>query len=167
MDDTHTSSPSEFVVHLSKEVGYEVVQSALEKLGSIDMLPAAPNSFLLRLRIPSSNTRETWKTALQQIHVIDANAAIAPVLLDPNGDARYPLGTIGVRFKEAPTDQDLSAFCTSHGMVLKKKNRYVPTQMTLQPLDTDTFLPDLLARFKQSAPQVSVWPETLSQYRRV
>ncbi len=159
-------SRDSFVVRLPAAANPGQFQQKLQELGDVSRLSAHPELLVLRLAdAPPGDTRKGWD------HVRDSlggDIAVDPVFLDEGKAMRYPLGTITVRFPHTPSDAELSAWSERHGLKVTAHNKYVPNQISFQPLDhARQFLPDLLAELRgESDPGMVVWPETLSHFQR-
>ena len=93
---------------------------------------------------------------------------VAPVVVDESGRAGFPTGSIGARFRAAPSDDELQAFAGEHGVRLVRRNEYVPEQAVFAPVASGTtFLPDLVDRLRDDSRVQAAWPVTRSAYERV
>jgi hypothetical protein len=106
------------------------------------------------------------RTVWQRVR--DSAEWVAPVVVDESGRSSFPTGSIGVRFREAPTDGDLQAFAEEHGLRLLRRNEYVAEQAVFAPVGSGTtFLPDVVDRLREDPRVQTAWPVTTSAYERV
>ena len=106
------------------------------------------------------------QTAWQRVR--DSAEWVAPVIVDESGRPSFPTGSIGVRFRESPTDGELEAFANEHGLRLIRRNEYISEQAVFAPVESGTtFLPDVLDRLSDDPRVQTAWPVTTSAYERV
>ena len=109
------------------------------------------------------SARSNWERLLKDPKVEWA----APVLEGPDGAAHLPTGEITVRFEASPTDDQLLAFASDHGLVLRRRTELAPQQAVFAPLRlADTYLPDLVDDLDKASGVETAWANTLSRYRR-
>ena len=94
-------------------------------------------------------------------------ARILPAFIDEEQNLRYPEGTLKVRFATSVNDAELASKLPE-GLLIKGRNEFVPSQVSLEPDDTvQKFFPDLIAEVEETiGPGDAVWPDTLQRYRR-
>ena len=92
--------------------------------------------------------------------------SVQPVLIDEAGEPHYPTGEISVRFKAAPDDEGLRRFAADHGLRLLRRNQFVREQVVFKPLDSSSYLPDLVQAIEREGVAKAVWANTLSHYQR-
>jgi hypothetical protein len=133
-------------------------------VGSVEGIEGHTELLVLCLRERHEDARVAWQRVRE---ALGDEVEIAPVLIDPTGEPRYPTGRIAVRFREAPSDSELARFAAQHGLRVHLRNQYVELQVEFQ-LESPgpVYLPDLLERIERSSEVRAVWPETLARYRR-
>lgn len=159
-------SRDSFVVRLPTSADPAQFQQKLKELGDVSRLPAHPELLVLQLAdAPQVDARESWDQVRDSL---GGDVGVDPVFLDEDLAKRYPSGTITVRFPHPLSDTELTAWCERHRLRVMARNKYVPNQISFQPLDhARQFLPDLLAELRrESVVGMDVWPETLSHYQR-
>jgi hypothetical protein len=73
-------------------------------------------------------------------------------------------GEISVRFYGAPSDADLAGFATEHGLLLLRRNDYVPSQAVFQPLAANP--EEIIGQIRREGAARAVWANTLSAPQR-
>jgi hypothetical protein len=161
---SHTPSARSFVVHVSADARASDVRRRAGAVGSLEGIEGHADLLLLSLRERYEDARVAWQSVRE---ALGGEIEIAPVLLDPAGEPRYPTGRIAVRFREAPSDSELAQFAAQHGLRVRLRNRYVEVQVEFQLESPEKiYLPDLLEQIEGSRDVRAVWPETLARYRR-
>jgi hypothetical protein len=155
-------STDSFVVRLGGAAA-SVAARAVSALGQVEPL-AESGLVLLRVSSNVSDVRTAWKGVLQDFP--DADWA-APVLISANGAEHYPNGGVVVRFAAPQGQKDLHAFAKNQGLVLHKRNEFVPTQVSFRPEHPRmVFLPDCVQAIAHLPEVASAWLETMSRYTR-
>ncbi len=158
--------PSAFVVR--RRDGSDIIDDAedLRKLGTVELLEGFPDRCLLRPNSTSTDAKETWRQLSGHLRT---DFDLEPVLVDDRGAPSYPTGTITVRFKHAPTDDELVECGREWRMVVLERNRYIPNQITFQQEGeaASRYLPDVVEFIRRSDKRVqAVWLDTISRYER-
>ena len=167
MVDLFHVSANEFVVKLPESKNPEDFRRHLAELGTVEALPASPGHLHLRLTESASDVPKiAWNTVRKFLAKKDKNVAVGPVLLDEHDNPRYSLGTVTVRFKESPSEQEVASFGDLFGLRFRARNSFIPAQVSFEPLDSHQFLPDVVEHVRKEGDIVAVWPETLSFYKR-
>ena len=158
---------NEFVIRLPGGTVSRAVVEKLEKLGSVEPLPARPDTLHLRLKTAVGKAAAP-KTVWKRIQKIAGDGAqVIPVLVGEGNESRYPVGTIVVRFKAPPSERELAQLADDYGLKLEARNKYVPAQASFTAAAPDQqYLPDVLKKVNKQHDIVAAWPETLSKYRR-
>ena len=157
-------SDSAFVVWIPEESLAPTFRKRLEKLGTVEVLPGYPDRLLLHVTSTPADPKTAWQHLRE---ALGPDVKVEPVFLDEAKRPQYATGTVTVRFQEAPSDAELAEWEHKRGLRVKARNKYVPNQITFQPLDHTRFLPELLEEIKASAESVTaVWADTLSRYQR-
>jgi len=113
---------------------------------------------------PTADAKAAWKDLVSRQS--DAEWA-APVVTDDEGNESYPTGEITVRFKAAPSDDELQQFAADHGTTVARRNELQPAQAVLVPDEPrGTFLPEPCETIESDAEVEAAWPNTISRYRR-
>jgi len=155
-------SPNEYIVRTPTVE--TPLRTKLTALGWIETLATDPNLMLLRL--PDLGEGEP-KAGWERVRVFaGAQATVHPVLVDDDGVSRYPLGTITVRFKSPPSDQMIQEVENRFGLVVKKRNKYAPTQVSFSTASDSCYLPEKLEEVSGESDFEGVWPDTMSAYTR-
>lgn len=155
-------NPDAFVVRMLP-IGDQPHQlSQMAELGTVQPLAAHPELLILHL---AKSAKGTAKAQWQKLRKAIGNAAVFPVFVDDAQSARFPVGTIQVRFKAPPTAAALDQLAEKHGLVVGGRNKYAPAQVAFTPAD-DAYLPDVIEGIEADADLEAVWPETLSAYQR-
>lgn len=155
-------TPDEFVVRVPTTGDRSHVLGRITELGTVQPISAHPELVVLHL---DKAGKGTAKGRWQKLRKAVGNAAVFPVFVDDTQSARFPVGTIQVRFKAPPTAAVLDQLALKHGLVVRGRNKYAPTQIAFTPPD-DAYLPDLIEDIGGGEELEAVWPETLSAYQR-
>ena len=108
--------------------------------------------------------RAAWERVLRQDPSLPW---AAPVLLDEDGREMLPTGEVTVRFGGPPSDADLGEFGRRHGLSLRSRNEFVPSQAVFVPADRrSAYLPDLCQRLAGEPGVAAAWANTRSRYER-
>ncbi|MBL9084510.1 MAG: hypothetical protein JNK76_22095 [Planctomycetales bacterium] len=136
----------------------------LKRLGEVNPIPGQANTYLMRLTRPVADARSGWKKLRK---ALGTSWQVLPVFLSDDDQPKYPVGTVQVRFSKPPSDAQLRSWLPA-GLRVKSRNEYVPAQVELEPSKPDEeYLPDLLSKLRTtSGEEVTVWPDTLQQFRR-
>lgn len=160
-------SPRLFVAILEEEDASRAasVRESLAPLVEVEPVPGHPR--VLLLRAPEAQKQAPPLAELRRRagpHVV-----IQPGLVDAKGELRLPTGRIRVRFRHAPSDDELEAFASRHQLAIRERNRYVPSQVDFGVRadgDEETIL-DSVAAIEDDESVEKTWPDTLQQYRRL
>lgn len=165
MPSKFSASSTNFVVRAPVVSESTTFRHQLEKFGTVETLPGHPDLLVLHLESAPAQSKKTWE---QLRKTLGPGTEIFPVLLDDNGSPHYPLGTLTARFRQPLSDSALAELLEPLGLQVKSRNKYVPTQISLQALEpSQHFLPDVLNAVGQLGDKlVDVWPETLMHFRR-
>ncbi|UCF04948.1 MAG: hypothetical protein JSV33_13655 [bacterium] len=158
--------PSTFVVR--RRDGSDIIDDIddLRKLGTVELLDGFPDRCLMRPDSTSANAKETWRQLRNQLR---PKFEIEPALVDDRGTPSYPTGTITVRFKHTPDDDELIEYEREWGMIVKERNRYIPNQVTFQQEGEagGRYLPDVVEIIQRSDNRVqAAWLDAISRYER-
>jgi len=160
-----TPSPTRFVARLPKAARADVVFDRLRPFARYEPVSGHPDLWLISLKERVGNPRAAWKKLRS---VLGSEIAVAPVLIDDEKNFRLPTGALIARFAKDPTDEELAAFSDELGLHVVERNKFVPKQVSFRPANPDAFLPELVDQVRRAKPAlVNVWPDTLSQFRRV
>jgi hypothetical protein len=140
-------------------------RAALGQLAALGRLqPSGSRLLTLRLKAPTRDARKAWNTVLSKSPDVEW---VAPVFRDADGNELLPTGSVGVRFRQKPSDRALEAFAVDEGMTLERRNEFVPEQAMFRPRQPrEVYLPDLVAKIASRADVAAAWPATLSHYRK-
>jgi hypothetical protein len=99
--------------------------------------------------------------------VVGTEGVVAPLLTDDDGNRLFPTGSLQVRFKDQPSDDQLAGFAKRHKVKLKQRNRWAPRQaeFTIGSDDTRYFL-DIAAELEDDDHVVNAWPDVQAAFRR-
>ena len=162
---TQSPSPSALVVWIPEVSQKSSFRKRLEQLGTVEDLPGYPDRVLLNVASAPGDPKASWQLIRERL---GPHVKVEPVLLDEAKRPQYATGTVTVRFQRALTDIELAEWGRQRGLQVEARNKYVPNQVTFQPLDRTRFLPELLQEIKASAQSiVSAWADTLSHYRKL
>jgi hypothetical protein len=134
----------------------------LAPLGPLQPLDGS-EALLLSLRVAPSHCRSAWRRAQE---ILGETGSVQPVLIDETGEPHYPTGEISVRFKAVPDEDRLHRFASDHGLRLLRRNGFVREQVVFKPLDSGSYLPDLVQQIEREGVAQAVWANTLSHYQR-
>lgn len=138
-------------------------RALLYELGSVELLPTYTDRCLLAVGQRDEDPRATWQRVQEYL---GEGFEVEPVFLDDAGFQRLPLGTITVRFKGVPTDDDLASLARAWDLEVKNRNKYVPSQVTFQTVGPQ-YLPERLKSISETDAGVEqVWPDVLSHFKR-
>jgi hypothetical protein len=149
-----SSGSGRFVVKTAKRAD-DASASDAEQLTDELVVVTAPNG---------RTDKESWQRLLGERDDADW---IQPVLVDDDGNERFPTGELTLRFEEPPTDDELQAFARSRHLRPQRRNTYQPAQVVLVPdRPRDVYLPELCAELERAPGVARAWPNTLSHYSR-
>jgi hypothetical protein len=139
-------------------------EGPLAKLGLVERI-AGTDFAVVHLAKAVPSARAAWRL------VLDSDSALAwaaPVLVDEQGEELFPTGEVSVRFRETPSEAALAAFARRHGLVLRRRNEFVPSQAVFVPANPrQTYLPAVRERVVAAPDVTEAWANTVSRYRRV
>jgi hypothetical protein len=155
-------SKEQFVVQVTPDNKRKVLRQ-LESIGSIEDLGEG-DEFLLRVNKAGADARIEW---LRLTKLIGSSGTVQSVLSDETGHPHFPTGELTVRFKSAPSNEELKRFAANYGLRLRDRNEFVPEQAAFRQVDsTRTFLPDLIEQISANKTVKQVWANTRSHYSR-
>lgn len=163
MDAARTPCSDRVVVHMIEPERAVKLRERARTLGTVEPLEERPDLFVLYLGEPPADPRTAWERVRS---ALGDGCEVEPVLFDPDGAPHYPTGHIVVRFREAPSDEELEGFAREHGLRLRARNPYVPAQAEFERGDRNRYLLELVEGVERSSGVRSAWPDTLSRYRR-
>lgn len=132
----------------------------------VDVEPVPGHPLLLLLRTPEGQPEPVSLASLRQ-HVGD-RALVEPVLIDERGEPRLPTGKIRVRFRQAPSEEEIADFATRHHLAVQERSRYVPSQVDFGLAnDEEATVLESVANIEQDEAVERSWPDTLQQYWRL
>lgn len=155
-------NPDEFVIRIPQSEGRSRLLDQIDKLGTVEPLPAHPGLMVLHLLKAAKGTPKGRWTKLRKVI---GPAGVFPVFVDESLSARLPVGTVVVRFKTPPTAAALAQLALKHGLTVRARNKYAPSQVAFNSPD-DIYLPELIEHIEGDTELEAVWPETLSAYQR-
>lgn len=129
------------------------------------MVPSGPRDVeVVHVGDEATDPKAAWR------HVLDADPSLpwaAPVLVDDDGRDLLPTGEVTVRFTGPVSDEELLEFGDRHGLEVRSRNEFVPSQIVFVPADRRRcYLPDLYETL-DAEPQVTrAWANTRSRYDR-
>lgn len=140
--------------------------AAASRYRGLGELQAGGSSLMtFRLRAPARDPREAWRKVLEENP--DAEW-VAPLFRDASGNELLPTGAIVVRFRRKLSDRALEAFAAQQGVVLTRRNEFVPEQASFRPhRPREAYLPDLIASITRHADVAAAWPSTSGRYRKL
>jgi hypothetical protein len=165
MNPDFTLSASEFVLRVPADEGLDFLRQKFQKWGSVQAVPSVPGHFVLCLSESDKNPRATWLELRNELSQTQQNWKVLPVMIDREGNKRYPLGTIAVRFNEPQSKAQLESFSRDRAIHVINQNKYVPTQFSFEPSNVEAFFTDVLQQMPADDSTI-VWPETISAFRR-
>jgi hypothetical protein len=130
-----------------------------------ELIDGDPQLVVVQASTRTPSPKRAWEQVSQALH---ADAMVAPVLTDADGNAMYPTGAIQVRFRTNPTDFQLDDFAHRHRLRIDGRNRYKPEQVvfSIAASPAETYLPDLIADLSDAPDVLRVWPVTKSKFLR-
>lgn len=159
MNAKQTPSSDTFVVG-----GDETDAQSLNELGDVE---AIKDESLSIVRVTGGNEvdpKATWKVILDTAKSV---GWASPVLLDEQGEKHFPTGDVSVRFKTAPSDEELARFAEKADLVVIDRNEFVPEQVIFRPSNSRrTFIPDLVTDLESAGEVETAWANTLTRYKR-
>jgi hypothetical protein len=160
-----TVSSTNFVVRAPAATKAAAFRRKLEELGAVQTLSGHPELFLLKLDGAPAPSKKVWE---QLREALGPNVVVLPVFVDESGVPHVPVGTVTARFRKSLSDRELSELLKPLGLQVKARNKYVPTQLSLELVEPgQQFLPDVLEAVEQFGDRlVAVWPETLIPFQK-
>ncbi|WZO95756.1 hypothetical protein EP7_002725 [Isosphaeraceae bacterium EP7] len=158
-------SESTFVVTVPKSQSADDPAEKLAKIGDLEPVAGHPGVYLLSVR----SAKADHAGMLGQVReLLGDGADVQPVLRGEKGELQIPTGQVTVRFKSSPSDLELHKFAGPLGLDVERRNAYVPSQVSFRASKgAEGSVCDLVEKIRKSEDLVhSVWPETLSKYRR-
>ena len=135
----------------------------VEQLGIVEELPTHPELLLLHVDPAPADAKDGWRNLHK---VLGDECGVYPVILDDDGNSKYPLGSIIVRFPTPPSDDELEQWAHDHKLVVQERNEYAPQQVSFHPAKHERqFLPEVVHRLSETS-GIRSWPDTLSSFRR-
>ena len=112
-----------------------------------------------------SAPRDTWQKLQESL---GADIFVAPVLLDDEGAEMYPTGTLQVRFRQEPGDDEIERFAKAHGLRSKGRNRFARSLVSfVMERPGTSYLPDLTAELEADSEVLAAWGDTKAHFRRI
>lgn len=159
----HAVSVDKYVVRLPEQDRGEL-RRRVEKLGVVEEVPAHPDLLVLHLaHVSATDAKDAWRAVQDQL---GRQVEVNPIVVDEDGQSKYALGSIVVRFPNPPSDEELAAWASEHDLIIRERNKYVPQQVSFGLAHAHRqFLPEVVQSLLKS-PQLRCWLDTLSTYRR-
>ncbi|MFO0952452.1 MAG: hypothetical protein U0835_15150 [Isosphaeraceae bacterium] len=142
-----------------------VLEEKLGKLGRIEPVKGHPGRFIVTLDGDPESASARLKRSLRGL---DFKPEVHPVLVDAQGNRVVPTGKVAVRFKTAPSADELHEFAAPLGLAVESRNDIIPSQVTFRLADrARRSMLDVIKTIEKKAAEVQrVWPETLGRYSR-
>jgi hypothetical protein len=156
-----TASAERFVIAAPMRLP-KSVEDRLGRVGSLE--PLGEGLLLLQVSGEPASPGAAWQRVRGEVN---EDVSIQPVLVDEAGAEHYPTGTVAVRLREEPSQPALEAFARRHGLRVRAKNEFVPSQVTFEPLEAARYLPKLVEELEGDPAVARAWAETISRYRRL
>lgn len=165
MDPQRLPSSTEFVVNGADPDRVRGTLANSTDLDDAEIVEADQSMLVVRVGRKSKEPKTAWRH-LQS--TLGDECVVTPALLDDSGATLYPTGTIQIRFRKPPSDDEIDSFAKLHLLRQPKRNRYQPAQISFEiEQPSRSYLPDLVAELDRSDKVLKAWPETKSAYRRL
>jgi hypothetical protein len=151
--------------------GVAVIGPISEKTKS-RLTQAVSGTFAKVSEAPLTHVLETECSDLRALSdqinkVVGAEGVVAPLLTDDDGNVLFPTGSLQVRFKDQPSDDQLSSFAKRHKITLKQRNKWAPMQAEFTVGSDDLrYFPDIAAEVSSDDYVTNAWPDVRAAYRR-
>jgi hypothetical protein len=152
-----------FVVAGLDERAVRGVAEDAAELEFVRVLGAEGELSLVRYRGANRELLEQWTEV--RVRVGDG-ATVVPVLRDADGSPKYPTGTVVVRFREAPSDEEMNELGRRYELVDVRRNEWQPKQVSFRASGGGVFLPKLVAEIEEEKGVRAAWLEAYVVGRR-
>jgi len=146
------SQSGKFSVEIEKKLSDQGVVREIEQYSELILLEIADEDV---------DVRRTWEKLQEEL---GEGFDVFPVILDDEGNQKYPIGRIAMRFREPLSDDELAAFAKEHELSSVERNEYTQKQIAFGI--GQKFLPELLENLQAENSNVRSWAETISAFKR-
>lgn len=138
----HHFRPDLFVIRPTRSPSTDDSTERLARIATVAPIAGQSDAWTASLIHTPTSAANGWHALRLRL----GNDFVAiPVLVDEDGQHRYPTGLLTVRFLQTPNDRSIAAFARQYQLSVVRHAKFAKQQVIFKPVfSIDVFLPDLL-----------------------